>query len=72
MGKALVIVESPTKAKTLRKFLGSDYIVESSAGNLQHFLFLYDPLTPDEAKHFAAALKRSTGADCADGFGRND
>ena len=35
MARTLVIVESPTKAKTLGKFLGKDYIVESSVGHVR-------------------------------------
>lgn len=34
MGKTLIIVESPSKAKTLTKYLGSDYIVLASYGHV--------------------------------------
>jgi DNA topoisomerase-1 len=33
-GKSLVIVESPTKAKTINKYLGTEYSVKSSMGHL--------------------------------------
>ncbi len=35
MGKALVIVESPAKAKTINKYLGSDFVVKSSVGHIR-------------------------------------
>ena len=35
MGKSLVIVESPAKAKTINRYLGDDYIVKSSVGHVR-------------------------------------
>ena len=34
MGFNLVIMESPTKAKTVGKYLGSDYVVKACRGHL--------------------------------------
>jgi DNA topoisomerase I len=34
-GKHLVIVESPAKAKTINKYLGSDYVVKASMGHVR-------------------------------------
>ncbi|KAF0805407.1 DNA topoisomerase I subunit omega [Alcanivorax xiamenensis] len=35
MGKSLVIVESPAKAKTINRYLGDDFIVKSSVGHVR-------------------------------------
>ena len=35
MGKSLVIVESPAKARTINKYLGRDYVVKSSVGHIR-------------------------------------
>ena len=34
MGRSLVIVESPAKAKTINKYLGRDYTVKASIGHV--------------------------------------
>ena len=47
----LVIVESPTKAKTLRKFLGSDYTILASMGHIRDL--------PQSAADVPAALKKT-------------
>ncbi len=38
MAKALVIVESPAKAKTINKYLGNQYVVKASLGHIKDFL----------------------------------
>ena len=35
MGKTLVIVESPAKAKTINRYLGDDFVVKSSVGHVR-------------------------------------
>ncbi|OGL96075.1 DNA topoisomerase I [Candidatus Uhrbacteria bacterium RIFOXYB12_FULL_58_10] len=68
MSKHLVIVESPTKAKTINKFLGKDYRVLSSFGHIRdlpqkktgvdvekHFKPTYE--VPDKAKEHVKELK---------------
>ncbi len=35
MPKGLVVVESPTKVRTLQKFLGKDYVIKASVGHIK-------------------------------------
>lgn len=35
MAKSLIIVESPAKTKTLKNFLGTDYVIEASMGHVR-------------------------------------
>jgi DNA topoisomerase-1 len=36
MEKSFIIVESPSKAKTINKYLGKDYVVEASVGHIKN------------------------------------
>ncbi len=50
MGRSLVIVESPAKAKTINKYLGNDYIVKSSVGHVRDLPTGASNRTPVDAK----------------------
>ncbi len=64
MGKALVIVESPAKARTISGMLGPDFIVESSIGHIRDL--------PRGADEVPAAFKGESwarlGVDVDNGF----
>jgi len=54
MGKRLVIVESPAKARTIAGYLGKDFTVESSIGHIRDL--------PDRASDVPEALRKRFGA----------
>ena len=69
MSKNLVIVESPAKAKTIEKYLGSDFKVLASVGHIRkdtkvdvhdNFAVTYE-IDPDH-KHIIAELKKEAEA----------
>ena len=64
MASSLVIVESPAKARTISRFLGDDYVVESSVGHIRDL--------PRNASEVPAAFKSeqwaTLGVNPDDGF----
>lgn len=73
MAKNLVIVESPAKAKTIEKYLGSDYIVKSSFGHIRDLpkkglnIDIANGFTPTyqipaDKKKVIAELRKAAGA----------
>ena len=54
MGKSLVIVESPAKARTIAGYLGGDFAVHSSVGHIRDL--------PDRASDVPAAERKRFGA----------
>ena len=65
MTKKLVIVESPAKAKTINRYLGSDFIVESSVGHIRDI-----PARAADLPEKKKSLWKSTrfGVDVDNGF----
>jgi DNA topoisomerase-1 len=70
MAKTLVVVESPAKAKTIEKYLGSDYTVRASYGHIRDLpksdlgvdvdhSFAVTYTVPDDSKKRVAELKKA-------------
>jgi putative DNA primase/helicase len=63
---ALVIDGDADKGKPApQPLVPADYVVQTSAGNFQHFHVLDRALDGVEAVQFAESMERATGADCA-------
>ena len=63
MGKRLVIVESPAKARTIAGYLGKDFTVESSIGHIRDLPDRASDVPAEERKRFGAL-----GVDVDKGF----
>ena len=62
MSKSLVIVESPAKAKTINRYLGSDFVVKSSVGHVRDLPVSgsREIVDPKERAKQAAATRKMT------------
>ncbi len=64
MGKSLVIVESPSKAKIINRYLGDDYVVKASVGHIRD-------LPSGKTKKTAKGAKSKTSNPLFDRMGIN-
>ena len=66
MSKSVVVVESPSKAKTINKYLGSDYTVLASYGHVRDLPSKDGSVEPDAdfAMHYEVDIdsKKQMGA----------
>lgn len=58
MGKSLVIVESPAKAKTINKYLGPGFVVKSSVGHIRDLPTAGSSTADPKARAAQAAITR--------------
>ncbi len=67
MGKSLVIVESPAKAKTINRYLGDEFIVKSSVGHVRDLPTgsSREPSDPKERARQAAITRKMSPEDKA-------
>lgn len=65
MGKSLVIVESPAKAKTINKYLGKDFVVKSSYGHIRDLPSSGSEMEKEPAKKPAGKKVKASVADKA-------
>ena len=66
MGTALVIVESPAKARTINKYLGRGFTVKSSVGHIRDLPVGGGDGDPSARAQAAAAARRATAGMSAD------
>ena len=65
MAKSLVIVESPAKARTINRYLGSEYLVKSSVGHIRDLptgANRRNPSSPKERAKKAAKTRKLSKA----------
>ncbi|MBQ9273841.1 MAG: type I DNA topoisomerase [Succinivibrio sp.] len=74
MGKALVIVESPSKASIINRYLGNDYIVKASVGHVRDLPVSAADVVKDKSegkKTKQSALAQRMGIDPEHGWKAN-